>query len=154
TAAGLASALQTQAIYKVDSHLRAPYIIQSAIGFERQLPRNITLSMNYTNSRGLHNLRTRNINAPLPGTYDPNNPNSTGMRPYGNAAGDIYLYESSGVFNQNQLISSVQARVNVRISMFGFYALGRARSNTDSVGSFPSNQYDLSTEYGRAGFDV
>ena len=56
--------------------------MQSAIGLERQLPRNMTLSLNYTNSRGLHNLRTRNINAPLPGTYDLNNPGS-GVRPLG-----------------------------------------------------------------------
>jgi hypothetical protein len=152
--ASLSSALQTQAVYKVDSHLRAPYIMQSAIGIERQLPKNITLSLNYTNSRGLHNLRTRNINAPLPGTYDPNNPNSSGVRPFGNTAGDIYLYESSGVFKQNQLLTSVQARVNPRISLFGFYSLSKANSNTDSVGTFPANQYDLSTEYGRAGFDV
>ena len=115
----LASAQQTQAIYKIDSHLRAPYIIQSAIGIERQLPKNITLSLNYTNSRGLHQLRSRNINAPLPGTYDPTVPNS-GVRPFGSQAGDIYLYESSGVFNQNQLITSVQARVNAKINLFGF----------------------------------
>ena len=38
--------------------------------------------------------------------------------------------------------------------MFGFYSLSSAKSNTDSVNSFPANQYDLSTEYGRAGFDV
>src|SRR5205807_8609466 len=62
--------------------------------------------------------------------------------------------ESSGIFNQKQLISSVQARVNPRISLFGFYSLSRGKSNTDSVNTFPSNQYDLSTEYGRAGFDV
>ena len=58
-----------------------------AIGFERQLPLHMTLSVNYVNSRGLHVLRTRNINAPLPGTYDPNVPGS-GVRPYGIAAGD------------------------------------------------------------------
>ena len=148
----LTSARQTQAIYQVDSGLRAPYIMQSAIGIERQLPRNITLSLNYTNSRGLHNLRTRNINAPSPETYDINNP-ASGVRPDG-TKGDIYLYESSGVFKQNQVITSVQARINPRISMFGFYSVGSAKSNTDSVNSFPANQFDLSTEYGRAGFDV
>ncbi len=153
TVASLTSARQTQAINRVDSGLRAPYIMQSAIGIERQLPRNITLSMNYTNSRGLHNLRTRNINAPLLGTYDIANP-ASGVRPFGNSQGDIYQYESSGVFKQNQLITSVQARINPRISIFSFYSLSSAHSNTDSVNSFPANQYDLSTEYGRAGFDV
>ena len=150
--ASLGAVPQTQAIYEVDSHLRSPYIIQSAIGVERQLPKNITLSVNYTNSRGLHQLRTRNINAPLPGTYNAAVPGS-GVLPYGNV-GSIYLYESSGVFNQNQLITSVQARVNSRFNMFGFYALGYAKSNTDGVTTFPANTYNLTTEYGRAGFDA
>ena len=153
TVDSLTAARQTQARYQVDSGLRAPYIMQSALGFERQLPRNITLSVNYTNSRGVHNLRTRNINAPLPGTYAINTP-ASGVRPYGNSLGDINLYESSGVFEQNQVITSVQARVNPRISLFGFHSIGTARSNTDSVNTFPANQYDLSTEYSRAAFDA
>ncbi len=55
--------------YRVDPGLVAPRIIQSAIGVDRQLPKNITLSVSYYNSRGVHELRTVNINSPLPGTY-------------------------------------------------------------------------------------
>lgn len=153
TVASLQSSLQTQAVYQVDPHLRSPYILQSAIGIERQLPKNITLSLNYTNSRGSHQLMTRNINAPLPGTYNVADPTS-GVRPYGNTAGNIYQYESAGVFKQNQLLTSVQARITPKFSMFGFYVFGKAESNTDGVGTFPSNSYDLHPEFSRAGFDV
>src|SRR5665213_1400660 len=38
----LASSQSPQAIQEVDSHLRAPYIIQSAITLERQLPAHTT----------------------------------------------------------------------------------------------------------------
>ncbi len=40
------------------------------------------------------------------------------------------------------------------ISVFGFYALGYVDSDTAGVGSFPSQPYDLSADYGRAMFDV
>ena len=53
-------------------------------GFDRQLPRNTTLSVNYINSRGTHVLRTVDINTPFPGTYS--GP-GTGVYPLGAAAG-------------------------------------------------------------------
>jgi hypothetical protein len=134
--------------YKIDPGLVAPRIIQSAIGVDRQLPKNITLSVSYYNSRGVHALRTVNINAPLPGTY-PGSP----VYPMGNA-NPVYAYESSGLFKQSQLSANINARLNARYSMFGFYSLGNAHSNTDGVNTFPSNTYDLSTEWSRARFDV
>jgi len=143
---------EPQTIRHIAPGLRAPYTIQSAVGIERQLPKNITLAVTYTNSHGVHILRSRNINAPLPGTYDPENP-ASGVRPYGGSE-NIYEYESSGLYNQNQLIANFNARISSRYSFFGFYMLNQARSNADGAGSFPANQYDLTTEYGRAGFDV
>jgi hypothetical protein len=142
----------TSTITEIYSGLRSPVIMQSVGTLERQLPKNTTLSVTFTNSRGVHELRSRNINAPLPGTYNPLVPNS-GVRPYG-TAGNIYLYESSGLFKQNQVITNVNTRFNSKISLFGYYAFGLANSNTDGVGTFPSNQYDLSTEWGRANFNV
>jgi hypothetical protein len=141
-----------QTIQTIAPNLVAPYVLQSAIGIERQLPKNITVAVTYTNSHGLHILRSRNINAPLPGTYDPADP-ASGVRPNGTQE-NIYHYESSGLFNQNQLITNFNARLSQKYSLFGFYMLNQARSNTDGAGNFPANQYDLSGEYGRAMFDV
>jgi len=93
-------------------------------------------------------LRTVNINAPLPGTYA-----SSPVYPRGNA-NPVYEYQSSGLFKQSQLSANVNARLNARYSMFGYYSLGNAHSNTDGAGTFPANTYDLSTEWGRAQFDV
>ncbi len=142
----LAADQVAQAVYQIDPHLRAPYIWQSVIGVERQLPHNITVTVNYAGSRGEHMLLTRNINAP--------EGSAAGPRPYGDAAGNIYQYESAGIFRQNQLLTNVQARVSPKFMMFGFYAFGKAQSNTDGVGTFPSNQYNMQPDYGRAGFDA
>ncbi len=150
--ATLNAALRPQAIRLVDSNLRAPALYQTALGIERQLPKNITLAINYTNSRGVHTLRSRNINAPLPGSITATNPN--GNRPFGVAAGNLFLYESTGIFKQNQLIVNSSARVSPKFTMFGFYMLNFARGNTDGPGTFPADQYDLSSEWGRTAFDV
>ncbi|MEO7651368.1 MAG: carboxypeptidase regulatory-like domain-containing protein, partial [Bryobacteraceae bacterium] len=143
---------QPQAIRRIDSSLEAPYVLQTAIGVDQQLPHNLTVSVNYTNTRGLHQLRSRNINAPLPGTFNPLIPNS-GVRPFGDI-GNINLFESSGLFKQQQLITNVQARLNSKFTMFGFVVVGSARSNADGAASFPANQYDLSNEWSRSVFDV
>jgi hypothetical protein len=142
-------ALQNQAIYKVDSNFHAPYMIQYAVGVDRSLPGRTTLSVNFVDTRGVHDLRQRNINAFLPGTYDPAT-QTGGIRPF-TGQSDIYLYESTGVYKQMQLIANVSNRLNSHISVQGFYVYGQAHSN---VNGFPSNQYDTSLDYGRANFDV
>jgi Carboxypeptidase regulatory-like domain len=146
----LVSNLQPQAIYKIDSGLQAPQMLQSSATVERQLPKNITLSLSYTNLRGIHQLRSRNINAPLPGTFSVP---GTGLYPFGNS-GQLFLYESSALFEQNQVTFNVNARVNKKISLFGYYNYNRFFSNSDGQGSFPVNNYDLSGEWGRARDDI
>jgi len=147
----LASSESPQAIQEVDAHLRAPYIIQSAVTIERQLPAHTTIALTYSNSHGLHELRSADINAPLPGTY-------TGMPGSGvyplRLSGPVFLMESSGLYNQNQLIANVNARVNAAFSLFGFYVFNRAMSNTDGVSTFPANPYNFSGEYGPAATDI
>ncbi|MDT7540893.1 MAG: hypothetical protein QOE33_797 [Acidobacteriota bacterium] len=128
---------------RLANDIQAPYSLQSTFSIERQLPHNITGTLTYINTHTEHLLRTRNINAPF-----------NGVRPLGDAAGNVYLYESSGKLNQNQLRLSVNTRLNPKFTLFGFYSLGRAMSDTDGAGSFPSNNYDLTGEYGRSSFDI
>src|SRR5262249_25231283 len=66
----------TQIIQQISSTMRAPYIMQSALSVEHQLPHNTTLAITYANARGLHMLRSEDINAPLPGTFNPLVPGS------------------------------------------------------------------------------
>ena len=150
--AALAGFQSTETIQEVSARLRAPYIMQTAVTLERQLPRNTTLAVTYTNSHGLHILRSADINAPLPGTYDPN-VGGSGVFPAGHP-GPILLMESAGLYNQNQVIANVNAKVNSGLSLFSFYAFNKAMSNSDGLGTFPANPYDYAGEYGRASTDI
>ena len=141
-----------QTIRNKASDLRSPYLMQSAVGYDRQLPFNTTISFSYINTRALHQMRTRNINAPLPGTFVEGVRNS-GVRPFGNT-GNILEYESSGILKQNQLVVTLDSRFNKRIYLHATYGLSSARSDTDGVGTFPANTYDVSGEHGRAAIDA
>jgi Carboxypeptidase regulatory-like domain/TonB dependent receptor len=136
----------------VEPLLRTPYSYQAALSIERQLPRRTTLSATVVSARYLHLLRSRNINAPLPGSFDPNVPDS-GITPIP-GGGNIYQFESSGWLNQTQLILNLNSRLNPKMSIYANYTLNRSRSDTNGAAWFPANSYDLSDEYGRSGLDV
>jgi hypothetical protein len=114
--------------------------LQTALGVERQLPKNTTVAVNIVDSHSPHQLLTRNINAPLP---------DLGIQPFG--TGNIYQYESAGLANQTQIMINVRTQATQNLSLFGYYVNGHSRSNTD--GSFPANQYNLSQDYGRSSMD-
>src|SRR5206468_11994045 len=111
----------------VNSNLVAPTFYQSMVSLERQLPRNTTVAVTFANSHGLHVLRSRDVNAPLPGTFDPAVPGS-GAYPLG-PVGAVFLMESSGLYNQRQLIVNVNSRLNKYFSLTGSYTPTRAMSN-------------------------
>jgi hypothetical protein len=137
---------------EVSSLLRAPYIVQSALAFERQLPYNTTVAVTYANSHGLHLLRSQDLNAPLPGTFEPQITGS-GVFPLGHP-GTLFLMESAGLYNQNQLIVNFNTKVNQNVSLNGSYVYNRAMSNTDGLGTFPANPYSMAGEYGPAATDI
>ncbi len=141
----LSASLITPTIYQIDPNLRTPYTTQAGMGLERQVTKNLTVSVTYLNTHGVHQLITRNINAP-----DPANPGDA--RPNPNIS-NLYQYESAGLYNQNQLIGNFNVRGS-KVSLFGFYTLSYVDSNTAGGGGFPMNQYDLEEDYGRAAYDV
>ena len=151
-------------VYQLENNIQAPYTLQSVISVEHQLPHNLTLATSYINIRTLHMLRTRPLNAPLPGTFIPGVP-SSGIRPL-NCADyippsvnpsticNVFEYESSGRFNQNQFIVNFNSRFSRNASLTAYYVFAKAKSDTDGSGSIPANPYDLTTEYGRASSDI
>ncbi len=143
TLAQLAEFSIPQTTRRVAPDLQAPHLRHAAISIERQMPFNVTMTATFINSRMRHALRSRNINAPLPG----------GTRPFGNV-GNIFVFESSGVFNQNQLIINANNRFNKRMTIFASYVLNKASSDTDGAQDFPVNSHDPSTEYGPSALDV
>jgi hypothetical protein len=138
---------QTQSINRLDQDLRASAMYQYAASVERSLPGRTTLTVNVTDSRGVHDLRQRQINAYLPGTFNPLFPNSPGVLPYP-GLGNLYLYESTGIYKELQVITSANTRVNDHISLNGYWSWNDYHSNSSGM---PSNQYDTSVDWGSAG---
>ena len=132
-------------IYDRNLHLRTPYTMQTGVSIERQLSKSANLTVTYLNARGVHAFFTNNINAP--------NPANNGQRPLPNQ-GNIFQFESDGIFRQNQLIVNSSIRMGTKVSAFGYYSLNYAKSDTGGSGYFPSNPYDPSEDFGRAAFDV
>jgi hypothetical protein len=138
-------------IYRVDSTLRADYSIESAIGVERQLPRNSVLSATYTNNYAEHYLQTVPINSPLPGTFNPLLPLSAtnGVFPYGYNAGNIFEYESGGKLRQSIFMVTLNTRFNKNVSLFANYQLTYAKD----LPTTPTDPYDFNLDYGRSTLD-
>ncbi|HEY1757717.1 MAG TPA: carboxypeptidase regulatory-like domain-containing protein [Bryobacteraceae bacterium] len=151
--ASLAQYAEASATYHPDPNLRAPVQMQTAIGVDRSLPRNMQLSVNYINTRGVHQFQTVDINTPLLGTYvppSPINPVGLGNYPLGQAAGVYNYYESGGIYKQNQLIFNLRAPINNKVSLQGYYAYGHANADSGA----PSNPYNFAEDYGRAAYDI
>ncbi|HTV55481.1 MAG TPA: carboxypeptidase regulatory-like domain-containing protein [Terriglobia bacterium] len=168
TLTGLSSGGAAATVYDIDPSLRTPYTIQSAVGLERQFTKGLTASVTYLNSHGLHQLYTRNINTPGLGLYNPSDP--AYGRPFNSVSacsvvpaisdceagfdGNIYQFESDGLYNQNEMIANFRYNQGPYLSLFGFYMLNYANSNTSGVTYYPSNPYDVMEDYGRAVFDI
>jgi hypothetical protein len=146
-----ATTASSQTIYKPNPNLRTPYIMQTGVTLERQLSKLANLSVTYLNSRGDHQFYTNFINA---------NP-----VPHGEVVAPVpgqilYQYQSEGVFKQNQLIVNGSVRIPTQhgfiqdLSLFGYYTLNYANSDTAGAGSVPSDPFNVSEDYGRASFDT
>jgi len=150
TSAELAASQNSPTIYQVDPNLKIPYTMQGGVTLERQLSKSANIALTYLNSRGVHTLLIRNINAPLGPTFDATDPAN---RPLG-TLNNVYQYEGAGIFKQNQFIVNTSVRVGQKLSLFGYYTLSYANSDTAGSGSFPTNQFNIAQDYGRAAFDV
>ncbi|WP_446741824.1 carboxypeptidase regulatory-like domain-containing protein [Silvibacterium acidisoli] len=137
-------------VYRISPRLSAPHVVQETFGIDKDFFKNLTLSVDYTFYRGIDQLLTRNINAPLPGTYDPANPES-GTRPLGTQQ-NIYEYESEGTTKRGRIYAKFRLTTKP-LTLFGYYTYGHSHANTSGASSFPSNQYDLHQDYGRASND-
>ncbi len=113
----------------------SPYTGQLGTSLERQLNKATTLTVTYLHSFGVHQMVTRNANAPY-------------LTSYNSSLGNVNQYDPEAVFKQNQMIVNVNAHLSQKLSLMGFYNLTAA--NTDSIGGIASNSANLSQDYGRS----
>ncbi len=152
------------------ANLVAPYTINSALTWEQNLRKGWRFSTSFDTTRGVHLIRTRNINAPYPGTplptdlfaqlnsFDPVVQSAARdqvdrMRPLYPYIGNIYQFESSAEsFSKNvgvRLYTPNNFRIR-RIGIDGFvqYVLGWAYDNASA-----QNQYNWRSEWSLSSFD-
>jgi carboxypeptidase family protein/TonB-dependent receptor-like protein len=127
--------------------LNDPYTILSTASYERPLPLKLIGSVGYTWTRGVHLLRTRNINSPI-------------LDQSGNPAlpfpdeGPILQFESTGLSTRHELRLNVRTGFSRTFTLFAGYTLASTKSDTDGAYTTPSNPFDLRTEFGRAANDA
>jgi hypothetical protein len=137
-------------IYRINPAFHSPYIFMSTIGVDYPLGGHGRISVDYNYNRADHSLLLRNINAPLPGTYNPANP-ASGVRPLGGTQ-NIDEFESAGVARTRRIAANVQFYTKGDFSIYAYYRY-RIR-NSDANGGFVSNGYDIAEDYGRASSDL
>ena len=138
------------AIYQISPSFHASYNLTSSLSLQRQIGKFGSITETYTVNRGVHNQLLLNVNAPLPGTYDPGN-TASGVRPLGGNQ-NVYQYTSEGVSNSNRLATNFFFRYKEKVFFYGFYNLRFDKA--DTAGDFPTNQYDIGADYGRSASDT
>lgn len=128
----LAAYQQPQRLQLLYAGVQAPRTYQASLGVERQINRYARMSVQYITSRGVHLLRSRNINAPVNGAY-----------PFGDAQVRM-LSESTGNSRSHSLVISPNVNYK-KLVIFGFYSLGYGK--TDAEGT-PADPYNLRAEWG------
>jgi hypothetical protein len=141
---------QTRRLLSAD--LAPNYSLRASVSVEHQLPHKLRLNINYSHNQTQRIMRSLNINAPVAGTYDPAVPTS-GVRPLGNAAGNILEYLSSGRSINDSINVGVNGTIH-KISFWTNYSLNKTRSGDNGTSGSSFDAYDFSQEWGRASFDI
>jgi hypothetical protein len=147
----LAAQQQPPVTWRISKDVRPDIDTIGAVTLERQLPKKSTLSATYLYIHGDHFPIIVNVNTPLPGTYDPAAPTG-GLRPYGNAAGNIFEYQSNGIYRQKLTMVKWDSKVSKNISFTLNYTLQFSNHDGNWLAT-PSNPYNFMADYGRAGYD-
>ncbi len=127
---------------QIAPNLRMPYVQRASFGIEQTLPSNFRLMSHYFFTRGVHQLRGRNVNAP-----------SNGIRP-DPTAGNITQIESSARSTSHTWMVNLNWMKLGKFMLAANYALSKITDETDGPLSLPVNNFDLRAERGPSLQDV
>ncbi len=126
-----------------DPNLAAPYQIISSLSLERTFKNNLFLSGRYEFRRGIHQFRTRDLNAPLPGQSTPPDP----------SRGQVLNFESTALSRQQMFNISFRQRFSI-FNVNGNYSHYSQYNDSDWIFNTPANNYDMHSEWGRTGTPI
>jgi hypothetical protein len=127
-----------------DPILEMPYLIQASFGVETKPFKLFQLTTNYQYQRGVHLLRGRNLNAPIPGFGRPQT-----------AFGNITDIESSA----NSSVHRLMFRVGPAKFVNGFfwsanYLVMKSTNESDGPFSLPTDNFNLAADRGPSAGDM
>jgi hypothetical protein len=129
-----------------------PTVHQASISYDRQLLANMTLQTSYQMLLGRNQMRSRNINAPLPDA-DGDGPLPR-VRP-NPQFGDITQFESSGRSQSDRLNLGAQFRIPSRqMQVRVQYTLGQEKNHADGATSLPSDSLNPDVDWGPSRQDI
>jgi hypothetical protein len=134
---------QPPSVVRLAPGLGAPYLVDEGASVERALWKGTQLTVAFDWLRGNHLFRSRNVNAPLPGT---------GIRP-DPAFANITQIEGSASMRSRSLTFTLRSRVGRRFEATGQYTWSRTINDVSGIYQLPADNYDLNAEWGRADFD-
>lgn len=122
---------ETEFLRRISPELEIPYTLQTGLGLERQLSRNLVAKADYIFTRGAHLWRESNINAPrLPAGFanfseyllsrDFDNRSLAGVRPIAAANADVVRFDMSA--NISSSAGAVRVLNGIRILSLGLNA--------------------------------
>jgi hypothetical protein len=128
---------------QLDPALANPYLGQASVSVERQLGRGLSLRASYLYQRGVHLLRGRDINAPVPALGRP--------QP---SAGNLVQVESTAESRMHTFNLNLSSALSKRLYWLVDYSFSNSETDTDGPFALPADNFDLRSEYGSSSEDV
>lgn len=128
----------------ISSDLETPQQNLFSVTASKKLPAGFSTNFVFSYSKSFRQSLTRNINAPLGGTFNPLIQNS-GVRPLGNV-GNVYETISDGKAENARISISLNLPEKIGWGNFN-YSFTKSKNDIVSGSSSPTNSYDFSREY-------
>ena len=163
---GTASVIPPSSIRVRSPDLEAVSDLDSQVSIEQTLPGNVQATVSYEYTRSNNRYRSVNLNAPRPGEIEPQPTGRTGTGRRGGRGrrgsdqlnqlrpdptqGNILELRSTGRSVANSLRFDVRQRLRI-LTISANYNISRQMEDSEGAFSLPSNNHDLSADWGRAG---
>ncbi|MBV9670624.1 MAG: TonB-dependent receptor, partial [Acidobacteriales bacterium] len=129
---------------RVSPGIVIPYWTQWSLDIERQVLGNSVVSVEYSGSHGIHQFRSLDTNAPLPGFST--RPDAT--------FGQVRSYDSNGRSSTEGIEVNFRGGITKYFTGQLNYTYTRAFSDTDGITYIPSNSYAPEDDWGRSSWDM
>lgn len=137
----------------LDPDAASSLIFRTNVVIEHKLSKTLNFQIGYSHSEVIRSQRTLNINAPLGGTYNPAFPTS-GIRPLGAAAGNVFEFQSNGRSRSDSVFFSANGKIANKVDFWANYSWNNSRSRDGGTTGSPFDAYDFSQEWGRGSWDI